>query len=651
MSKRVKNVTLKLTKDISALIPIKAVDFFIYVVTVTLSSIIVLSLILNSFGKAFSSSFELFVILTVFIIVLISVKRGYLIIAWRRHFEPPLLIAFIYFILLVNRVGTPVWEGRDPTSYSFEARLFQISGKFLIPITQDIFKGYENGTYDGPAHSVVNGNIENQFMHGLPIINGVIARILGDNWIFLSSILFSSLSGLVIYRILINLEVHANLALFGQMMLYLAAPVLYTSTTLFSEPIALFFNLVFLHTLLTISKDSFYLKFIVALSAILSSCVTRIDSPIILILVNFLYLLHRKPILQKERVMLLILNLIPLLFWWIDLSKFNTEYLKTFELQSRLILILIFIELVLILSPIRIYFATSRLIQKFIVLFIVSIGLLNVIAAQSIQQIHPVNSGVLSKSPEILSGWPNNTNVFGFNSVEWLGWYFGSFIVLVVLFVATLSFVLKSDLIQNTHKHISFGFLLFFSYFAIYPGIAADQPWGSRKLVPFLIPLFIILFFLQVNYLVSFRNFAQFLVPIIVVISMISILIPTSKIIKSSEQRGFLPVVQEFCKEAADFDGLIVDQNLPLTLSLRVWCNVPTIQNLGSLEIPIQFRNGFPDKSIGFVSTSPIDDPSYVLVWSQSSGINKFAVEPGIGQVAIGYQGGQSLRLYLYNLS
>jgi hypothetical protein len=78
----------------------------------------------------------------------------------RPHFsEFEIYSGALYFFITSLRIGTPIWEGRDPTAYSIESRLFQISGKFLTPISRDPFRNFQQGSFNGPAHSVVGNNI------------------------------------------------------------------------------------------------------------------------------------------------------------------------------------------------------------------------------------------------------------------------------------------------------------------------------------------------------------------------------------------------------------------------------------------------------------------------------------------------------------
>jgi hypothetical protein len=483
-------------------------------------------------------------------------------------------------------------------------------------------------------------------MHGLPVAAGSLARITSDYGNFLIGPLAIAISGVLISRILKLLNPNTKFAFYAQLVLYFSAPILYTSTTIFSEPLVMFANLsAFYFVLLFLETSQVFDLVWVSLSLIIAFA-TRIDSPLVVLAAVLITLADCKKFSSSSRIALTACLTPPLLFWFTDLMYFSTFYRES--MQSNFVAVIAaYLILLFFVFWGRQGFISSSKFKKYLIKVLILAGIVEVISILILGAIHPTPAGILSREPSLRDTWPNNSNFFMINSSLWLSWYFGPLVVIFSLFVA-MYFLSRSAAITLPYFLLSAIYILFTAFFSLYPNIASDQPWASRKLVPVLIPVAIFLCFLGIQEL-GFRGIVNRNIQFLLIgLLSISICAPTLREVKTSEQRGFLPLIQELCSQVKASTGVILDPSTQLSMGVRVWCNRPATINQGSISNAWEFQVMKSEEIFFYLSSKNENDSHLEKIWQGSSPVNLDALDPTLGQLPFTYQAGQQISLYLY---
>ncbi len=408
----------------------------------------------------------------------------------------------------VNHTAQHVFSDRDPATYLLTAAYFQDSNDltFNIPsVVQNIdgVTGESSGfTYQSDSQDELVG----QGMHMLPALGAVSGKILGELRMNSINVLIGVVALLAFFAFS-RIYIHDKWALVATVVLGVSLPFIYFSRDFYSEILSITILFAFLSSSHFAHKSKNLVLWVIAGICLGSLVLVRIDGFLVMASVFFVTLTStvqtRKRDKRYARSIVLIVVPVALLIASIglfDMFVFNPNY---FSGESRDKLITYQFALVAISLVAGFLFSHLGRFKKFydhiesphfrrVIIALLSSAFIGILT----RPIWYVAYGTKdNKFVEAIQKAREHTiepsRLYYEYSAEWMGWYVGTPIVYIGLFVAIWLFAtyFRKGFIDK-FPLIVFCMIILLSagVYMIHPSVSPDQIWAVRRFLPVVIP-------------------------------------------------------------------------------------------------------------------------------------------------------------------
>jgi hypothetical protein len=507
---------------------------------------------------------------------------------------------------IVVAVAASVWNGvnhaehlvveRDPGVYLVTAKWLSDHRGLYIDGPTGAFEDEEGirpvgaGFYGGRG----NDGIDAQFAHLTPAVVGVVARIGGDIFLFVTNAMLGGIGLVLVFAVAATL-MPPRWAFVAMSGLAASFPFIYFSRDLFSEPLAmiLLFGGFFVWELA--STRPHVLLGLVAGSLIGASCAARIDGFISVIPATAVFALYvagrgapeeRGPPLRRVGIAALVAMAAVAALGWFDVRYFSTGYYTT-ALEPRLGSMLLAAA---VAGPAAVLASRLAWRRRSAQLTLVARGALvlaTVIAGAAALYARFIRPDPSAVEAALVGG--RGTRAIDplsyTQSMEWLEWYLGP--VVLALGVAGLIALIWKGL-QTLGPRSS---LLLSGVVAVTtivyvrePSITAVQVWAMRRFLPLTLPGLLVAAAWLVAALVSRWRGPRWYQTLAWVAAAVAFVLPAALVTwPLREVRVQVPMrrgVDAVCEAAGPDAAILVSGPgqtvLTLPESLRAFCGVPT---------------------------------------------------------------------------
>ncbi len=408
---------------------------------------------------------------------------------------------------------------RDPASYFQFAEWISRHGSLPIPQDRAAFGGAPGGIYNFAsfAYYQVGNTVVPQFMAGLPMVLAGAMWAGGANAALLAAPVLGA-AGLLAFGGLVARLVGPRWAPLAVLALALSLPELFTSRSNYSEPLT---QILFLGGLClvidSLNRNRAGDRVIAALGglALGLTVLVRIDGASdILPVIPYCGLL----LLGRRRQALPLIGglVVGGAYGIIDGLVFSRPYLATNK--SSVVPLVLIAALVVVLTLVALPFLWNRdhlpqVKGRLLPDAASALAVLVVLAFAIRPYVQTVRSAATKASQQALAGYQranhlpvDPTRTYAEQSLHWVFWYIGApAVILATVAAALLSRrCLRGQVPAWTLPLITFAWAIV--TFLYRPAITPDQPWASRRLVPAVLPGFILLAVWGSSWLVGWLN-------------------------------------------------------------------------------------------------------------------------------------------------
>lgn len=509
--------------------------------------------------------------------ILMSVQAGYF--AWRMTIQSkPEITSEANYLDVIVMLGIVAWTlfnllfssqhlftNRDPAVYN-------LAGTWLgshqnIQIKKPVAESQLNvpritseslGYFSSPTD---NTKLHSQGAHLLPALQATLSKVLGLS-VWRVNVLFGATALLAFYGFS-RLIVKPRWAALGVLIMSLSLPMLFASRDAYSEPLTMTFIFGGLGLLLIAQKSKQAWQWWLAGLVLGSASLARIDAYLMFIGIELAAICLLMIARKKERA-----ALIKCVAWlaggmaisgyiaWLDVYTLSTAYYEAHQkfILPELALIggLALVGALAIALNWRFNFlkrldtATDKWRDKAI--YIVVGGFFVLLSSRPVWYVgyQQIEAGINSRS-------------FSEQTLNWIIWYFGP--VLLIAGIAGYS-ILITRILRAKDRHI-LPFVAAFSVMAllylIKPTITGDQVWATRRLLPLVIPGFVLFAMWMFERLFEKKTLSlrghtfnlEIITTVLVTISVMSPLFITYPFLLRKEHAGELSQVQAVCNSAS----------------------------------------------------------------------------------------------------
>lgn len=499
--------------------------------------------------------------------------------AWRTHQDnatetdrrgggiDAIVIAGIVLWTIFNLLFTSqhLFTNRDPATYN-------LAGFWLVNHQSiNIEKPASTKTLDingltadslGFATNPNNTNqIQAQGTHILPALQALAGKFLGSNGILRLNVLFGATALLAFYGFS-RLIIRPNWAALGVLVMGLSLPLLFVSRDTYTEPLTMTFTFAGLALLLLAQRSRVKWQWFLAGLVIGATALTRIDAYltfigiITAIIIGLMLAKKGKRLLLAQCSGWLMLGLFVMGYVaWLDVSVLSNPYYMAhkqyiFPQLGLIAGLLVFGSIATMLNwkyklTAKLDRLTSGWRDKAI--WVGVCGFFVVLASRPIWYIGYQNNE---------AGVPVRT--FSEQTLNWIIWYIGP--VLMALGVAGLSLVIIRLLKKKDSYLLPFITVISVTslLYLLRPSITADQVWATRRLLPIVIPGFVLLGMWMAQWLYQKKSYRwrgrkynlEIIVTVLVTTSVLSPLFVTYPFLIRKLYVPQLSQVQAICEQA-----------------------------------------------------------------------------------------------------
>ncbi len=408
---------------------------------------------------------------------------------------------------------------RDPASYFQFAEWISRHGSLPIPQDRAAFGGAPGGIYNFAsfAYYQVGNTVVPQFMAGLPMVLAGAMWAGGANAALLAAPVLGA-AGLLVFGGLVARLVGPRWAPLAVLALALSLPEQFTSRSNYSEPLT---QILFLGGLClvidSLNRNRSGERVIAAIGglALGLTVLVRIDGASdILPVIPYCGLL----LLGRRRQALPLIGglVVGGAYGIIDGLVFSRPYLATNKSSVVPLVLIAALVVVLTLAALPFLWNRDHLPQvkgRLLPDAASALAVLVVLAFAIRPYVQTVRSAATKASKQALAGYQranhlpvDPTRTYAEQSLHWVFWYIGApAVILATVAAALLSRrCLRGQVPAWTLPLITFAWAIV--TFLYRPAITPDQPWASRRLVPAVLPGFILLAVWASSWLVGWLN-------------------------------------------------------------------------------------------------------------------------------------------------
>ena len=427
---------------------------------------------------------------------------------YERRLTVVLLLVFVACWVGFNSLynAKHVFTNRDPATYTIAAKWLVDNNDINIAKlpARSIDPGMMSDSAGFATSRINNQELNAQGAHLLPALLALPARVLGtDKLIFNTNILLGGIALLALFG-MARMVVKSRWALIASLAIGLTLPMMYFSRDTYTEPLSMMFIFGGASLLLMAIQQKDRALWFMAGAVFGASAMARIDAYISIAAIMAFAILYLVTRIPKERVsavrgtIALIAGLVLTgAVGFLDVALLSSGY---FESQWRNIgPELALMSAVILLGAVAVYVSwKTRLIKN---LDSVTKGWRGKWAFWALLAFWVA---LLTRPLWMVAYLHNGSRSYAEYTLYWVGWYIGP--VLAVLGLIGVALALKRLLEERTlNVPIALLLALFLSaalLYLNYPSIYPDQVWASRRMLPVILPGFVIfgVYVLQVIY-------------------------------------------------------------------------------------------------------------------------------------------------------
>lgn len=504
-----------------------------------------------------------------------------------------LVSAVVLAWLSVNRVGHPVLIRRDPGSYFNTARWIARHGNLRVSTDESLLAGIPGVRFDGPAVYDVGGHLEFQFSHGFSTVMATAFDLVGPRGIIFANVGIGIVALLAVFTTARRLGTQPWVALGVMVAVGISIPFLYVTRSTYSEPLVMALVWIALTLLLialspTRSTRPATAPLLGASFLVGSTVVVRIDG---LLYVAALCAALAVVAIHRDVVRLLYISLlaaaVPAVVGTINLMRFSGNYATDLEASLRPLMAMMLGMVALAIAagmfgrhrPVD---SSPRELAAAVSGAAVTLAVLAAWLVRPRVLIGRTEGPKLSPSESLIAGLQqaeglevDSRRTYAEVTVLQFEWYLGP------LFVS-LAAIGFGILARRWLRRPGGGWAAVAAFSAIAlplylwrPSIFPDQPWMSRRYVPFVLPSFAVAAGLAITWVTGRINRPVPRVLTTVALAL-GVVVPTAIISwpvrDMSDDRGSIIALLETCEIVQEGSTALVIDIPQLPQAIRSWC-------------------------------------------------------------------------------
>jgi hypothetical protein len=393
--------------------------------------------------------------------------------------------------------GQHLYTDRDPATYNNAGGWLIKHDSLSIPVPSSFYSLKDvhllPSSSLGFASSVNNSSvISAQGTHLLPAYLGLAGRLVGLNNMLRVNVILGGLALLSFYGFA-RLVVKRGWAALATLTCLLMLPMIYFSRDSYTEPLSMMFIFGALSLLYYAIKTNRYLLWGVAALTLAAASMARIDAylsllgALVFVMAFLAYEKRFRMLRLKQSALFLVIGFLVGYLGWLDVTRLSSFYYQS--QRHDILLQLMAIGLVFVLGVIGVWLAWTTPLLAWLDR---ATGRWR---ERAVYVIIPAFFVVLASRPLWFVGHTvTGDRSFSEQTINWIWWYLGP--VVLIAGVAGLCLLIVR-VIRQKHVAMFLPFVLVFSasglLYLISPSITGDQPWASRRLLPVVLPGFILM--------------------------------------------------------------------------------------------------------------------------------------------------------------
>lgn len=500
-----------------------------------------------------------------------------------------------WVIWISSHVGSPILLNRDPGGYYATSLQLLSSGALKIAVKDSPFYNLPEVELSGPAsYLMADGTLEFQFSHGPSVLAAAAVELFGPGYAAAAGWLFFLCGALAIFDLLRACGADSRLSLASLLALFVSIPVLYVARSTYSEPFV--FGLIWVAASqgLRFCMTKNPLRLAISGFLIGGTCCFRIDG--LLYVAAFfaaLAVAFRFGTNVRERIIGILAAVPGLLVGTIDHWFFTGRYAS--DLRDSYIPLAMLAALAgafLVLSCFRPPFSSrkiARFIEKTRPVIAVGVG-----AAAALvfwfalfwrPHLFVDKSGVPNLEPNesLIAGLQqrgglemDSSRTYNELSLVFGWWYLGP--VLLLGSMVGLTLLAWSAAKKNRLSAIALTVVIVAAPVYVWRmSIFPDQPWATRRFVPFIFPVIVILSALGLTAMLDRFSKGRLKLILAFSVSILTIstpLVRTASVHSLTDQRNGAEALSEICDGLGNVSHVLILENARLLSSVRGGCEV-----------------------------------------------------------------------------
>ena len=523
------------------------------------------------------------------------VKQGFTF-RWSRGgvVEVGAVIGWAFWIL--RNAGSPIFLNRDPGSYFSTALTLNSFGGLSVDVGNHVLFGAPGVNFIGPASYFVSGStLEFQFEHGASVLYALSAWSFGPPLISVASTLAFIVGGLALARTMVMTGIRRSIAWASTSAFMISIPVVYSARSTYSEPFVFMMLAVAALTFAIWYREDRPQSFLVLPGLLVgSTCLFRVDG-LLYVGVLLIALTVGHPTVQNRGRTWSALGLLPgVVIGTIDHWWWTGNYASDLEHYYEVLAALLFaatatalalsvlskwksevIERLFLSSwPKWIASTTSGLTFLFVWFLMFWRPLLfpSKKSSPGLSPSQSLTAGLQQRSGAII----DSSREYSEYSLTNFAWYFG--LPLAIAAVVGISLVAYMAVRNSGISRLAFTFIVLASAEYTYRlHISPDQPWATRRLLPFILPTMLVLgsfAFSKLTDGITDRLMKRVATSLCVLLCTVPALLAILPVRGMTDQNGGARAVQTICAYLRPGSDAVLVGSPKLIASIRGTCGV-----------------------------------------------------------------------------
>jgi len=517
---------------------------------------------------------------------------------WRYSSPVALGAAACWLLWIGSRAGIPIILNRDPGGYLASALWLKHDGGLQVNVSSHPFFGVDGVTFVGPASYLMNGNIvEFQFEHGASVLIALATDIFGLRYGAAFGWLMILVGLYCVFRISRELGVGWPIAASLTAVLAVSVPVLYIARSTYSEPYV--FGLLMTAGLVVVRmRGGPTLGGVTVVGFLVgATCLFRVDGLLyVAALAGAIVVVPRRKLSSLQRLVCLAALGPGLTIGSIDHWYFTGNYATDLKNSYWPLLILCSVCLLAALlssAPVSMKFSRLKLVRQrlreqsryvgaaiavgaFFILWFAYFWRPSILVSRGgrpgLLPSQSLTAGLQEREGDVVDSARDYSEL----SLQYLTWYLGLMVTLgSILGVCILAYQAVN------RRHAIFpaviACLIAVPVYLIRLRIFPDQPWATRRLVPFVIPITVLAAAVGLDAFVRRFESKQLRVLVTATVVVSTLLPPaltTSRVRDMSDQEGGAAALETICSAISDGETVLLLRYPKLIGSIRGECAV-----------------------------------------------------------------------------